>query len=69
MVPKNIRLFLHLDAPDHAVLGEQDVTDLTQQFFSLRTRSALSLELDSERLDAVEDTGNAGFRMPENQAL
>ena len=35
MVPKNIGLFLDLDASDHAVLGQQNVADLAQQLFGL----------------------------------
>ena len=66
MVPKNIGFFFDLDASDHAVLGQQHVADLPQQFSGLRARSALALQSHRKRLDAVEDTGDARLRMPED---
>ena len=69
MIPKNIGFFFDLYASDHAVLGQQHVADLPQQLFGLGARSALALQSHRERLDAVEDAGDARLRMPEDQAL
>src|SRR5271165_7172992 len=69
MIPKNIGFLLDLDASDHAVLGQQNVADLPQQLPRLGARPALALQSHCERPDAVEDTGDARFRMPQDQAL
>src|SRR5271165_69921 len=69
MVPKNIGFFLDLDASDHAVLGQQNIADLPQQLLGVGARSSLALQSHRERLDAVEDTGDARLRMPQDQAL
>ena len=62
MVPEHVGFFLHLDASDHAVLGDQHAADLLQQllwpdgkFRPLRSRR------DGQRLDAIEGGGNSGF--------
>jgi hypothetical protein len=69
MIPKNIGFFLDLYASDHPVLGQQHVADLPQQLSGLRARPAFALQSHCERLDAVEDAGDARLRMPEDQAL
>src|SRR6516225_1008814 len=69
MVPEDLGLLLDLDAADHALLGLQDIADLAQEIARLGEGAALLLQAVGERLDAVEDFGDARFVMAQDQAL
>ncbi len=69
MVPQHVRLFLDLDAPDHPVLRQQHVADLTQEVSCLRARPSAALQFRGERLDAIEDAGDLGLVVGQHQAF
>src|SRR5260221_13433225 len=69
VIPQHVRLFLDLDAADHAVLRQQHVADLTQELARLRAGPSAALQFRGKRLDAIEYAGDLGLVIGQHQAF
>jgi hypothetical protein len=66
VIPEQVGLLLDLDATDHLVLHDEGTADVAQQLLALASRDDTVLHVDGEGLDAVEDGGDAGFVLGED---
>ena len=68
-LPEHVGLLADLDPAHHLVLREERVADVAQEVPVLRGRAPAPLQAQGERLDRVEDGGEARLVVAEDDAL
>ena len=69
MLPEQFRLLAGFDPSDHPVLHTENIADVMQQFFAAGATSSLVAQRRRERLNTIENVGDAAFVMRQHQAL